>query len=113
MARGPAGMGETLGEMVGERHEGMEGNGASAFPVHLGTWEPVGPLEPPSCHTEPKPRPYTPTQGPTSTLGDSLQCAGPTPHPYTLMQGPTLKLRNSTLQRLSFPRAASPLLHRS
>ena len=41
MVRGSASMGETLGEMAGEGHEGTEGNGASAFPVHLGTGEPV------------------------------------------------------------------------
>ena len=40
--RGPAGMGEILGEMVGEGCEETEGNGASAFPVHLGTREPTG-----------------------------------------------------------------------
>ena len=39
---GPATMGETLGEMVGEGREGMEGNVASAFLAHLGTGEPVG-----------------------------------------------------------------------
>ena len=32
--RGPAVMGEALGDTVGEGHEGTEGNGASTFPVH-------------------------------------------------------------------------------
>ena len=50
------------------------------------------PLEPPPCRAEPKPRPYTPTQGPNSTLGDPLQRAGPKPHPHTLTQRPTSKL---------------------
>ena len=40
MVRGPVATGETLGEMVRDRHKGMEGNMASAFPVHLGTGEP-------------------------------------------------------------------------
>ena len=73
--RGPAVMGETLEETVGEGHRGTEGNGASAFPLrHQGAcWAPVPKpllLEPPSYGAEPKPCPYTPTQGPTSTLGD-------------------------------------------
>ena len=79
MVRGPAGMGETLGETVGEGHEGMEGNGALCFPCPLrhrgASWAPgTNPLpsEPPSCCAEPKPLPYTPTQGPTSTLRDPL-----------------------------------------
>ena len=73
--------------------------------------------EPPSCHAKPKPRPYTPTQGPTSTLGDPLwdplQSAGPKLHPRILTQGPTSKLWNPTLQRPSFRCAASPLSLRS
>ena len=40
--RGPVATGETLGDTVGEGHEGAEGNGASTFPVHLGTGKPVG-----------------------------------------------------------------------
>ena len=40
--RGPGATGKTLGETVGEGHEGMEGNRANAFPVHLGTRKPVG-----------------------------------------------------------------------
>ena len=47
------------------------------FPCPLRHWEACWapgpnplPSEPPSCHAEPKPHPYTPTQGPTSTLGD-------------------------------------------
>ena len=71
------------------------------------------PWEPPSCHSEPKPCPYNPIQGPTSTFGDTLHCAGPKPHPHTLTQGPTSKLRNSTLQRPSFPGAATPSKPRS
>ena len=69
--------------------------------------------EPPSCWAEPTARPYTPTQRPTSTLGDTLQHTGPKPHPHTLTQGPNSKLQNPTLQRPSFPSAASPLLQRS
>ena len=42
MVRGPAAMRENLGETLGEGHEGTEGNGARAFPVHLGTGKPVG-----------------------------------------------------------------------
>ena len=41
MVRGPAVMGEILGETVGEGHKGTEGNVASAFPVHSGTGQPV------------------------------------------------------------------------
>ena len=40
--RGPAGTGETLGETVGEGRRGMEGNVASAFPVHLGIGSMLG-----------------------------------------------------------------------
>ena len=50
------------------------------------------PSEPPSCPAEPRPLPYTPTQGPMSTLGDPLQRAGPKPHPHTLTNSPTAKL---------------------
>ena len=67
------------------------------------------PSEPPSCCAEPKPQPYTPSQGTTSTLGDPLHRAGPKPHPHTLTQGLTPKLGNSTVQWPSFPPAASPL----
>ena len=70
------------------------------------------PSEPPSCPAEPKPRPYTPTQGLTSIFGDPLQPAGPKPHPHNITQGLTSKLQNSTLQRPSFPHAASLLPHR-
>ena len=79
MVRGPVAMGENLGEMVGEGHKGMEGNGTSAFPVHLGTGEPVGLLGLILCPQSllpamqsPSPAPTSPTQGPTSTLGDPL-----------------------------------------
>ena len=69
------------------------------------------PSEPPSCHVEPKPCPYTPTKGPTSTLGDPSETpsnlAGPKPHPHTFTQGSTPKFWNSTLWRASFPCAAS------
>ena len=75
------------------------------------------PSEPPSCHAEPKPCPYTPTQDPNSTLGDPLwdplQHAGPKPHPHTLTQGLTSKLWNSTLWRPPIGCAESPLPHRS
>ena len=74
MIRGPAGTGEILGW---GRREG-EGNVASAFPVHLGTGEPVGlpglilcpgaSLLP--CRAQASPR--TPTQGPASAHGDPL-----------------------------------------
>ena len=40
--RGPAAKEETLGDTVGKERRGTEGNMASAFPVHLGTGEPVG-----------------------------------------------------------------------
>ena len=79
MVKGPAAMGETLGEMVGEGHEGMEGNAASAFPVHLGTREPLGlpglilcvQILPPAVQS-PSHTPTPPTQGATSTLRDPL-----------------------------------------
>ena len=107
-----------------EGHRGTEGNGASAFPVHLGTWgahwaprpNPL-PSEPPCCHAEPKPRPYTPTRAlplhsetPSETPSNHT---GPKPHPHALTQALTSKLWNSTIQRPSFPRAASPVPRRS
>ena len=110
--RGPAGMGETLGVCVEEWKERSQ-----CFPCPLrhqgGCWAPGPnplPWQPPSCHEEPKPRPYAP---PISTLGDPLQRAGPKPHPHTLTQGLISKLRNSTLQTPFFGRAASPLPCRS
>ena len=69
--RGPAGMGETLGEMVGEGCEGTEGNEASAFPVHIGTKEPVGlpglilcPWSLPRATQSPSPAPTPPPRAP-------------------------------------------------
>ena len=57
-------MGENRGEMVGEGHEGTKGNGASAFPVHLGTGKPVELLGLILC-----PRSLPPaTQSPSPTL---------------------------------------------
>ena len=55
------------------------------------------PSVPPSCCTETKPHPYTPTQGPTSTLREPLQWAGPKLHPHTLTHGLASKPQNSTL----------------
>ena len=43
MVRGPAAMRENLGETLGEGHEGTEGNGASAFPLHLASEPGQGP----------------------------------------------------------------------
>ena len=80
MVRGPAGMRETLGEtMVGGG--GTEGNVASAFPVQLGTREPLGlrglNLCPQSLH--PAPQSPSPIPRPTpsalllhAALGDPL-----------------------------------------
>ena len=71
MVRGAVGMGETLGEMVGEGHEGMEGKGTSAFPVHLGTGKPVGlpglilcPRSLPPALQSPSPAPTPPPRAP-------------------------------------------------
>ena len=105
MFRGPAATGETLGEMVGEGNEGTEGNGASAFPVHLGTGKPVWLLHlilcawslPPAMQS-PIPAPTRPPMALPLHLETPLRCAGPKPHPHTLTQGPTSKLPNSTLR---------------
>ena len=71
MGRGPPAMGETLREMVGEGRKGMEGNGASAFPVHLGTRKPVGflglilcPRSLPPAAQSPSPAPTPPPRAP-------------------------------------------------
>ena len=100
MVRGPEGTGETLWETVvgGARRNGRERG--QDFPCPLRRWgtcwapgpNPL-PSEPPSCCAEPKPRPYTPTQGPTSTLREPLQRSGPKPHPHALTQGPTSNSR--------------------
>ena len=65
------GKGETLGETVVVEHEGMEGNAASAFPVHLGTGKPVGfrglilcPWSLPPAGQNPSPTPTPPTRAP-------------------------------------------------
>ena len=72
MVRGPAAMGGTRGETVGEGHEGTEGNGASTFPVHLGTGEPVGllglilcPRSLPPAMQSPSPAPTPPPRAPS------------------------------------------------
>ena len=103
MVRGPAAMGETLGERVGEGRKGMEGSRACAFPVHLGTRKPVGllglilcprslppALESPSPTATPQPRalplhPETPSNvlGLNPTHTPSLRALPPnsgTPH---------------------------------
>ena len=71
MVRGPVATGEALGEMVGEGVEGMEGNTASAFPVHLGTGEPAGllglilcPWSLPPAAQSPSPAPTPPPRAP-------------------------------------------------
>ena len=68
MVRGP---GETMEEMVGDGREGMEGNGASAFPVHLGTGKPVEllalilcPRSLPAAAQSPSPAPTPPPRAP-------------------------------------------------
>ena len=77
--RGPAVTGETLGETVGEGRGGTEGNAASAFPVHLGTGEPVGllglilyPWSLPLAMQSPSPAPAPPplhSETPCNVLG--------------------------------------------
>ena len=123
MVRGPAGTGETLGETVGEGRKGTEGNTASAFPVHLGTGEPVGllglilcPLSLPPAVQSPGPTPTppprapplhseTPSESPSNTLGlnpthtPSLRALPPnsgTPHP----RGPPFHVRRSPSMRV-------------
>ena len=107
--RGPAATGETLGEMVGEGHKGMEGNVTSAFPVLLGTREPVGlpglilcprslppALQSSSAAPTPPPRALSPNSGTPHSRGPPFNvlplpfCAGPKqrPHP-TLERHPT------------------------
>ena len=71
MLRGPVATGETLGETVGEGHEGTEGHTASAFPVHSGTRERVGllvlilcPRNLPPAVQSPSPTPTPPPRAP-------------------------------------------------
>ena len=96
--------GETLGETVGEGNEGTKGNRTSAFPVHLGTGEPVGlpglilcPWSLPPAMQNPSPAPTPPPRAlplhletPSKKLGlnpthtSSLRALPPnsrTPHP--------------------------------
>ena len=92
--------GETLGETVG--CGGMEGKGASAFPVHLGTGKPVRlpglilcPWSLPPA-TEPKPHPYTPPRAPPLHLETpSTPLAHPHSGPY--LQTPELHTREALL----------------
>ena len=117
-------MGETVGEMVGEGSGVTEGKAASTFPVNVGTGESVGLPDLilfswtlPSAMQSPSPMPTPPpralplhSETPSETPSN---CTGPKIHPHTLTQGLTSKLKNSKLQRPSFPRAASPLMHKS
>ena len=76
------------GDPGGDGGGGAQGNGREwghCFPCPLRyreeCWAPRPnplPLEPPSCCAEPKPHPYTPTQSPTSTLGDPFNELGHT-----------------------------------
>ena len=102
-------------------HGGMEENAASAFPVHLGTWELVGlpglilcPQSLPPAMQSPSPAPRPPPRAPplhSETPSETpSNCAGPKAHPHTLTQGLTTKLQSPTLCRQPLERAASPLL---
>ena len=65
--RGPAGIGETLGEMVGEGHKGTEENAAGAFPVHVGMGLPglmLCPRRLPPAAQSPGPAPTCPPRAP-------------------------------------------------
>ena len=92
--------GETLGETVGEGREGMEGNGAGAFPGHLGNGKPVGLLGPilcpqslPAATQSPSPAPThppralplhseSPSETPSNTLGlNPTHTPSPRAHP--------------------------------
>ena len=68
MVRGPVVMQKTLGEM-GVGREGTEGNGASAFPVHLGTGKPVGLLDLILCLWSLPPAAQSPSPAPKPHLG--------------------------------------------
>ena len=103
---------------MGKGREGTEGNGASAFPVHLGTGEAVGlpdlilcPWGLPPAAQSPSPAPTPPHKALPLYLETASEnpsySAGPKPHPHTLTLGLTSKLPNSTLQRQPFGPAAS------
>ena len=115
--RGPAGMGDILGETRGGGRGGMEGNLASVFPVHLGTGEFPGlilfPRSLPPAAQSPSPAPTPPPRAlplHSETPSESpSNHAGPKPHPHALTQGLTSKLGNSTFRGPSVGGATSPL----
>ena len=94
----------------------MEGNVASAFPVHLGTGKPfvllgliLCPRSLPPAMQSPSPSPILPPRAQSLHSETPYNCAGPKQHPQIFTEGLTSKLQNSTLWRPSFGGAASPL----